>query len=162
MPNSQLWRFCLTMKGNVHLGGWSESSLSSAVCRLSSHWLESKKKVKMLSHVRLWLIGGEVIGWCSRNLQHNLKLTILYLGRGPYYLCCVLCLVAQSCLILCRPHGLQPSRLLCPWDSLGKNTGVGCYALLQGIFSTQGSNPVLPHCRRILYRLSQQGGRMGA
>ena len=36
-----------------HLGGWSESSLASAVCRLSSHWLESKKKVKLLSHVRL-------------------------------------------------------------------------------------------------------------
>ena len=39
-----------------------------------------------------------------------------------------------------RPHGLQPTRLLCPWYFLGKNTGVG-YALLQGIFMTQGSNP---------------------
>ena len=39
-----------------------------------------------------------------------------------------------------RPHGLQPARLLCPWDTPGKNTGVGCYALLQGIFPTQGSN----------------------
>ena len=39
-------------------------------------------------------------------------------------------------------------RLLCPWDSSGKNTGVGCHALLQGIFLTQGSNPrllSLPH-----------------
>ena len=36
--------------------------------------------------------------------------------------------------------GLQPSRLLCPWDSPGKNTGVGCHFLLQGIFPTQGSN----------------------
>ena len=42
-----------------------------------------------------------------------------------------------------RPHGLKPSRLLCPWDSPGKNTGVGCHALLQGIFLTQGSNPHL-------------------
>ena len=42
-------------------------------------------------------------------------------------------------------------------DSPGKNTEVGCLALLQGIFSTQGSNPVLPHCRRILYCLSHQG-----
>ena len=38
-----------------------------------------------------------------------------------------------------RPHGLQPTRLLCPWYFLGKNTGVG-FALLQGIFMTQGSN----------------------
>ena len=41
------------------------------------------------------------------------------------------------------PYGLQPARFLCPWDSLGKNTGVGCHALLQGIFLTQGSNPSL-------------------
>ena len=37
-----------------------------------------------------------------------------------------LSLVAQSCPIL-WPHGLQPARLLCPWDSPGKNTGVGCH-----------------------------------
>ena len=44
--------------------------------------------------------------------------------------------------------------LLCPWDSLGKNTGVGCHALLQGIFPTQGLNPhLLVSCigRQILY-----------
>ena len=55
-----------------------------------------------------------------------------------------------------QPHGLQSARLPCPWDSPGKNTGVGCHALLQGIFPTQGSNPGLLHCRRILYRLSHQ------
>ena len=43
------------------------------------------------------------------------------------------------------PHWLYPARLLCPWNSLGKNTGVGCHALLQGIFPTQGSNPDLLH-----------------
>ena len=46
----------------------------------------------------------------------------------------------QSCLTLCdRPHGLKPTRLLCPWDSPGKNTGVRCHTLLQGIFPTQGN-----------------------
>ena len=44
-----------------------------------------------------------------------------------------------------RPGGLQPARLLYPWDSPGKNTGVGCHALLQGISPTQGSNPGLLH-----------------
>ena len=39
-----------------------------------------------------------------------------------------------------RPYGLYPSRLLCPWDSSGRNTRVGCHALLQEIFSTQGLN----------------------
>ena len=41
-------------------------------------------------------------------------------------------------------------------DSPGKNTGVGCYPLLQGIFPARGSNPGLPHCRQILYQLSHQ------
>ena len=50
----------------------------------------------------------------------------------------------QSCPTL-RLHGLQPARLLCPWDSPGKNTGVAYSALLQGIFPTQGSNPRLLH-----------------
>ena len=40
-----------------------------------------------------------------------------------------------------QPHGLQPNRLLCSRNSLGKNTGVGCHFLLQWIFTTQGSNP---------------------
>ena len=39
----------------------------------------------------------------------------------------------------------------------GKNIGLGCHGLIQGIFPTQGSNPGLPHCRQILYRLSHQG-----
>ena len=40
-----------------------------------------------------------------------------------------------------RLHGLQPTKLLCPWDSPGKDAGVGCHALLQEMFLTQGSNP---------------------
>ena len=40
---------------------------------------------------------------------------------------------------------LWTARLLCPWDSPGKNTGVGCHALLQGIFLTQRSNSCLLH-----------------
>ena len=43
-----------------------------------------------------------------------------------------------------QPYRLQPTRLLCPWDSPGKNTGVGCHALLQRIFLTPGSNSHLP------------------
>ena len=41
------------------------------------------------------------------------------------------------------PYGPKPTRLLCLWDPPGKNTGVSCHALLQGIFPTQGSNPSL-------------------
>ena len=42
-------------------------------------------------------------------------------------------------------------------DSPGKNSGVGCHALLQGIFPTQGFNPGLQHCKQIVYCLSPQG-----
>ena len=49
-------------------------------------------------------------------------------------------------------------RLLCPWNSSGKDTGVGSHSLLQGIFPTQGSNSGLLHCRQILYHLSHQEG----
>ena len=53
-----------------------------------------------------------------------------------------------------QPYGPQPARLLSPQDSSGKNAGVGCHALLQGVFLTQGLNPrllQLLHCRQILY-----------
>ena len=48
------------------------------------------------------------------------------------------------------------TRLLCPWGFPGKNTGVGCHFLLQGIFHTQGLNPGLLHWRQMLYPLSHQ------
>ena len=44
----------------------------------------------------------------------------------------------QSCLALCTSVDHSPPRLHCPWDSSGKNTGVGCHALLQGIFPNPG------------------------
>ena len=56
-----------------------------------------------------------------------------------------------------RPYGLKAARLLCLWNFPGKDTGVGCHFLLQGIFPTQGSNPGLPHRRQILYYLSNEG-----
>ena len=64
-------------------------------------------------------------------------------------------LVAQLSLTLC--HGLYPAKLLCPWNSLGKNTRVGSLSFLQGIFLTQGWNLGQLHCRQILYHLSHQG-----
>ena len=70
-----------------------------------------------------------------------------------WYTCVCVCLVTHSCLTLCNcmdyssVHGDSPS----------KNTGVGCNALLQGIFPTQESNQGPLYCRRILYQLSYEG-----
>ena len=66
-------------------------------------------------------------------------------------MCCVLCLVASVMSNSFWPRELHLTRFLCPWDSLGKNTGVGCHFLLQGIFLTQGSNLYFLHCWWILY-----------
>ena len=55
--------------------------------------------------------------------------------------CAHTCSVVSSSF---RPHGLWPAGLLCPWDSPGKNTGVGCHFLLQGIFPTGGIEPGSP------------------
>ena len=56
----------------------------------------------------------------------------------------VMCLVAQSCPILCDPMDCSLPGSSVHGDSPGKNIGTGCHALLQGIFPTQGSNPGLP------------------
>ena len=66
----------------------------------------------------------------------------------------------RSCSVMfysLQPHALWPTRLIHPRGFPGKNTGMGCHFLFQGLFPTQGSNPGLPHCRQTLYRLSHQG-----
>ena len=78
--------------------------------------------------------------------------------------CVCVCVCVCVCMCVCvhslstvshslQPHGLQSSRLLCPWNSPGKNTGVDS----QEIFPSQGSNPGLLLCRRTLYHLNHQG-----
>ena len=65
--------------------------------------------------------------------------------------------VAQSRPTLCNPMDCGPPGSTVHEGSPGQNTGVGCPAILQEIFSTQELNPGLPHCRHILYQLSYQG-----
>ena len=68
------------------------------------------------------------------------------------------CAWSLSCVqLFCDPMNCNLPGSSVHEDSPGKNTGVGCHALLQGIFPTQGLNPGFPHCRRILYHLSLQG-----
>ena len=69
--------------------------------------------------------------------------------------CC--CLVTQWCLTLCDPMDCSPPGSSVHGDSPGRNTGMGCHFLLQGIFPTQGLNLYLLNCLQILYQLSHQG-----
>ena len=74
----------------------------------------------------------------------------------------ILAMEVISCLGLVKWKSLSHVWLFatpmdCPWNSPGQNTGVGSLSVLQEIFPTQGWNPSLLHCRRILYQLSHQG-----
>ena len=93
----------------------------------------------------------------KKSVLFNLRDTKALIRQAPYLLASKQVLVAQLCPTLCNPMDLQPTRLLCPRDFPGKDTGVGSHFLLQGIFPTQGSNPGLPHCRQTLYWLSYKG-----
>ena len=93
-----------------------------------------------------------------KNIRNN---SVLKMDKRLEYTLQKICIKWKVKLLsrvqLLRPHGLQPTRLLCPWDFPGKDTGVGCHFLLQGIFPTQELNPGVLHCRQILYQLSYKG-----
>ena len=86
---------------------------------------------------------------------YSLGIFSLYLHEeSPLLFVCVL---VASIILTLRCHELQPTRLLCPWNLPGKNTGMGCAFLLQGIFPILGLNLGVPHCTQFLYHLSHQG-----
>ena len=88
----------------------------------------------------------------------------MQVSRGQRFFCCLLTYRKRpgQCLHMLKWKWKSLSRVqlfVTPWtwNSPGQNTGVGSLSLLQGIFPTQGSNPGLPHCGRILYHLSHKG-----
>ena len=88
--------------------------------------------------------------------HHPQRSSCLFVIILPTLPLIVLCLVAQSCPTLCNPMDCSLPGSSVHGDSPGKNIRVGCHALLQGIFPTQGSNPGLPHYRCYFYHLSHQ------
>ena len=73
---------------------------------------------------------------------------------------CVCAQLLQSCPTLCDPMDCSPPGSSVHGDSAGRNSGVGCHALLEGIFLTQGSNLrllCLLHCRQFIHQLSYPG-----
>ena len=84
--------------------------------------------------------------------------SMVLLGNFPKQmkLICYKVLGIQSCPTLCDPMDCSLPGSSVHGDSPGKNIEMGCHALLQVIFLTQGLNPGLLHCRQILYCLSHQ------
>ena len=92
------------------------------------------------------------VKWSLRSLKRKWKRHNFILEEAGWIQWCFWTFSFNMCVLSCfsrvqlwtvEGFGLWPARLLCPWDSPGKNTGVGCDALLQGIFPTQGLNPTL-------------------
>ena len=67
-----------------------------------------------------------------------------------------------SCFMLRLSLCYSLNWLFCPWDIPGKDTGVGCHSLLQGIFPTQGSNSHLLHCRWSFYSWATREAQMAS
>ena len=81
-------------------------------------------------------------------VKQEVVLWVCFLEEVTSKLCCASSL---SCLTLGDPVACSPPGSSVHGDSPGKKTEVGCHALLQGTFPTQGLNPGLPHCGQILY-----------
>ena len=82
----------------------------------------------------------------------NTRISFHLVGHLPWKWSCHW---SESCSVM--SNSLWPHGLYSPWNSPGQNTGVGSLSLLQWIVPTQGSNPGLPHCRRILCQLNYKG-----
>ena len=112
-------------------------------------------------HVRLQSMGSQSRTWLSNFTYFTYWMALWFAPlssvweRSSWSEPLLLLLSHFSCDSV-WPHGLQPTRLLYPWDSPGESTGVGCHCLLQKIFPNQGSIPGFPHCRQMLYHLSHE------
>ena len=116
------------------------------------HWLDSLNILKNFHVLVIIMPLITCVDYCALHVNgHQKNVAWLYpqLSVGRYlavyahllFRVCVL--VTQSCLTLCDPMDYSPPGSLCPRNSPGRNTGVGCHFPLQGIFPNQGSNPVL-------------------
>ena len=137
-------------KAAVHGVAKSRTRLSGFTFTFHFHALE--KEMATRSSVLAWRIPGtgEPDGLPSMG-SHRIRHDWSDLAAAAR-IKSVSCSVMSNSL---QPHGMYPTRLLCPWSSPGKNTGVGSHPLLQGIFPTLWLNLGLPYCRQILYLLEE-------
>ena len=114
---------------------------------------EEKKNSKyVLSRLPVLLLSALFLKRLPTVLIHTHQVFLLPWGKYCY------CLFVPVTPNSSQPHELKPTRLLCPWNFPGKNTGGGCHFLLQGIFlKTQGSNLCLLHWQAGSLPLSHQG-----
>ena len=114
----------------------------------------SKQSINIITNNILSIIIHNIIFFFNNYWSNCYYLLTLRRNNNCYSSSSVSCSFGSDSL---RSRGLQPARLLYPWNSPVKNTGVGYHFLLQGIFLTHGSIQYLLHYKKILYHLSHQG-----
>ena len=119
---------------------------------LRENFQGNKLSVKILSEITIFLLNCNFFFFfsCLRAIKKQQSVGISRLMK---------CVTSSlSCVwLFVMPWTVASQEFLCPWNSPGKNTGVRCHFLLQGIFLTQVLNLGLLHYKEILYRLSHQG-----
>ena len=143
------WVWCISFTQLLSAGTNGESQTDSPILSFS---VTSEVEPLWGSRACLcWLRGFPKGG--SSSMPPDCRLYLLwssyFWSHSPYVLVCAQSF--QLCPNFCVPLDCSP------WDSPGKNTGVGCHALLQRVFPAQGSNPDLPCGRLILYLLRHLG-----
>ena len=151
----------LTQGSNLHLLYWQEDSLSLNHLGSSSFFFQIQDfSCLLIKYIIIMILGKKTVKSSTfklmqvrppkRQSKDNIKVIVQQINKYLFIFSVSLSVVSESL----GPHGLQPTRLFCPWNSPGKNTGAGCHFLLQGIFPTQRSNLGLPHCGQTLYQPS--------
>ena len=132
--NIQDW-FPLGLAGLIFLQSKGPSRVFSRTTVQKHQFFDSQPSLWSKSHICIWLLEKTValniqtfvskVIFLLFNMLSNF--VIAFLLRSYCCCCCITSFMSDSV----RPHRWQPTRLLCPWDSPGKNTGVGCHCLLQ-------------------------------
>jgi len=127
----------ITLQGS---GAMQREEIQHQVETMSAWWYYN---LLLLAFPRpLWLFShSHLLSLWVLSVSLSFCLVLLF-SMSHSFTCPCVCSVAQSCPTLCDPWNIA-CQVLFPWDSLGKNTGVGCHALLWGIFPTQRLNPRL-------------------
>ena len=141
-----------------HIEGWWKSSFRffhNILWKIQTNFLASPILATFTQAVSgppaLWSTSSFLAKWKHQFFKEVIPDCIRYcfIGSTPN----------NSLPLLWWKWKVKPRGLYSPWNSPGQNIGVGSLSLFHGIFPTQGSNPSLPHCRRLLYQLSYQGSR---
>ena len=135
---------CYNLSCTVKINrGWDQPRQLLGGGKLQHFWAEETSSQRR---------GNNESGESNGNQSDVYRATNLAKVETTDFVRVYVCYITQSCLTLCDPMDCS----ICPWNSPGKNTGVGCHFLLQGIFPTWGSNLGLPHYKQILFHLRHQ------